>query len=262
MGVLTKVPRQLIKKNENEILSAIATNDSMNSSTHQKTITNDSDSGAMLARNLNQCSEASDREGELGTPSAIIVLSDSVDNNQSLPFVKCSPIWQSIESMEIFQKTPQKPHFSPLVNCNEDLREGLAIAHIVTFSNLMERTSKLRFSDPSSSIERSLEILADLELHGFDVEAVRVRLNDMLLKKDRERELQSEYRNIENEITKSNLEKAEFEKEIDKIQLKIREFAKKLVAVTSMKEMKEQEISTLGSKLDTIRENIKSIQLD
>lgn len=220
------------------------------------------DLGAISASNLIQCSEATDRECEIGTPSATIVISDSMDSNQNLPFVKNSSIWKTIESMEIFQKTPQKPHFSPLINCNEDVREGLAIAHMVNFSNLMGRTSKLRVSDTRSIIERSLATLVDLKLHGFDVEAAQAHLIELLSKKDKLHELQSEHKKVEDEITNNYLKKAESDKEINAIQQQMIELGEKLAGITTLKEIKEREISTLRLQLDTIHENINRIQLE
>lgn len=211
---------------------------------------------------FNQRSEG-DRNGEPGTPSAALVISDSMDaNNQRLPFVKSCPVWKIIESMEIFQKTPQKPHFSPLANCNEDVREGLAIAHMVNFSGMMDRISKIRLSDPRSNIDRSLETLAELKLHGFDVREAEVLLKGLLSKKNRMDELQLEYKNVETQIRKSNGEKVECEVEMNEIRLKMKELAEKLAVVTTMNEMKKQEICTLQSQLEAIRKNINSFQLN
>lgn len=52
------------------------------------------------------------------------------------PFEKCSVAWKDIESMEVFREIPQKPHFLPLLDVKETVREGMAIGYMVTFSNV------------------------------------------------------------------------------------------------------------------------------
>ncbi|KAK1352022.1 hypothetical protein POM88_053736 [Heracleum sosnowskyi] len=130
---------------------------------------------------FNQCADSDGEDGELRPPlgpTITFIFFATVSNNdaksdQSLPFVKCSPVWKFIKSMEIFQKMPQKPHFSPLFECKEETREGLAIGHMVTFSNVLERTSKPKYSDPSIVIERKLKTLDALKPYGFDVGKIR-----------------------------------------------------------------------------------------
>ncbi|KAJ6729340.1 AGENET DOMAIN-CONTAINING PROTEIN-RELATED [Salix viminalis] len=56
---------------------------------------------------------------------------DTLVGNQSVPFVKRSPVWNTIESMEVFQIIPQKPHFHPLTECKGEYREGSAIGIMV-----------------------------------------------------------------------------------------------------------------------------------
>lgn len=75
-----------------------------------------------------------------------------MENSQSLPFIECSPLWKSIDSMEIYKRMAHKPHFSPLVKCYEETREGLTIAYMVRFSNPVARTTKLQFSHPMTVI--------------------------------------------------------------------------------------------------------------
>lgn len=125
---------------------------------------------------------------ELGTPAT---LSCDRISNENVPFIKSSPLWKSLDSMEIFSKTQRKPHFNPLLKCREETREGLAIAHMVIFSTVVEKTLNLRFSDPSRVIIDNLKTLAELEKHGFDVEPVQARLRMLLAEKEKERKPQA-----------------------------------------------------------------------
>lgn len=201
------------------------------------------------------------RAYEIETPSASVCV-DSVENNQSLPFLKSSPLWKNIESMEIFKKTAKKPHFSPLVKCKEETREGLAIGHMITFSNLVENISKLQFHHPMTVIQSKLETLAELESHGFNVETVQACLIQLLSKKQTEDELQKEYEDIKKKISYSVEEVSKADEEIAKLNKKIRELRAELDDTVSRKEMKESVISTLQSKQDVVAKNLRRLQTD
>lgn len=221
------------------------------------------ESSAMALKDMVQCSPQQNNiadigSGELGTPSAIISC-DSL-KNEKVPFVKCSPLWKSVESMEIYRKTEQKPHFSLLSKCREETREGLAIGQMIIFSTVVEKTSKLTFTDPSSVIKRYLQTVADLEKQGFEVEPVRARLMVLLAKKEKKQKLEAEYKKIEDEITNKLLEKDELGKVIVQINQKIKKLAEKLKKAESWKVTKEDEISTLQSKQEGICENVQSVE--
>ncbi|KAF6171468.1 hypothetical protein GIB67_017992 [Kingdonia uniflora] len=79
---------------------------------------------------------------------------------------------EAIQSWEAFQKIPQKPYFRSLEKSNAKAREGDALRHMVTFSNLVEATCKFQLDDPISNFEETLKALAELELHGFDVQKI------------------------------------------------------------------------------------------
>ncbi|KAF6160278.1 hypothetical protein GIB67_019047 [Kingdonia uniflora] len=61
---------------------------------------------------------------------------------------------------------PQNPHFCPLEKSNAKAREGDALEHMVTFSNLVEATCKFQLDDPPiSDFKETLKALAELESH-------------------------------------------------------------------------------------------------
>ncbi|KAJ8573678.1 hypothetical protein K7X08_010189 [Anisodus acutangulus] len=172
---------------------------------------------------------------------------------QSLPFVKNTLLWSTIESMDIFKRIPQKPHFNPLENCKESSREGLAIGYMVTFLSIVERTSRLHYDDPRSTIQEILETLSDLETHGFDVELVRDRLTELLLMKDEQEKLETEVADIDNQIITHNTDKEHIDGEIEEINKQIAELQDKLSLATSRKEVKDRELNGLRSKLKDIQ---------
>ncbi|XP_015057464.1 DUF724 domain-containing protein 3-like isoform X2 [Solanum pennellii] len=168
---------------------------------------------------------------------------------QSLPFVKNTLLWSTIEAMDIFRRIPQKPHFTPLEQSKESSREGQAIGYMVTFLSIVERTSRLQFDDPRSTFEEIMETLTDLETHGFNVQAVRDRLSELLLMKDKQEKLESQVAGIDNQIITHNMDKERIDGEIKEINKQIAELQDKLSLATSRKEAKDREIDGLRSKL-------------
>ncbi|KAL7178474.1 hypothetical protein ACSBR1_041942 [Camellia fascicularis] len=182
--------------------------------------------------------------------------------NRDWPFVKRSPIWENLECMEIFKKMPQQPHFQPLGKSKEDIREGLAIANMVIFANVVLWTSKLQFSDPRSVIDSHVETLSDLEAHGFNVDPIRGRLNELLSKKVRQGKLLEESKGVEMKINEQSLERNKIDEEIHEIDKKMEELQEKLALATSMTKMKDNEICALRSKKEVIDRDILKAQLD
>ena len=178
---------------------------------------------------------------------------------QRLPFVKNIELWRAIESMEVIQRMPQKPHFRDLESCNEIYREGLAVACMVNFSSLVQSTAKLRLEDPRSKIEGKLKTLAELEGHGFDVKLVWDRLNELLLLKDRYEELQKQYKEEESEITERNREKSEIEEKNDETTKKLRELEEKQSLIMAKKGKRDSEIASLESRVEGINDAIRSV---
>ncbi|KAL5697790.1 hypothetical protein ACHQM5_028906 [Ranunculus cassubicifolius] len=122
------------------------------------------------------------------------------------PFTKKSLMWETIESMDAFKLFTQRPHFRPLENDIEGLREGNAMGHMLSFASLVESTCNARLDDPRSMLESNLKALNELEKFGFTVRPICSQLEEILEKKDA--------------ITQLIMEKERLAKEMDK---KIRE---------------------------------------
>ncbi|KAI9181424.1 hypothetical protein LWI28_014895 [Acer negundo] len=129
----------------------------------------------------------------------------AIDNmpheNQSFQLVQsCLPIWSFIQSMEVFRLMPQKPHFRPLNECNEILREGLAIAQWITFAKVAEQTSELELDTSRSTFNSIIACLSELESHGFNVKVVQSRLLELQTMKESQEQLQTKLENLKCEI--------------------------------------------------------------
>ncbi|KAK4372415.1 hypothetical protein RND71_007799 [Anisodus tanguticus] len=208
------------------------------------------------ARSPKKCAETREKQDmRMQTPVNGTPVTQT--ETQSLPFVKNTLLWSTIESMDIFRRIPQKPHFNPLENCKESSREGLAIGYMVTFLSIIERTSRLHYDDPRSTIQEILETLSDLETHGFDAQLVRDRLNELLLMKDEHEKLETQVADIDNQIITHNTDKEHIDGEIEEINKQIAELQDKLSLITSRKEVKDCEIDGLRSKLKDIQADTK-----
>ena len=187
---------------------------------------------------------------------------DVSQKNRNLPFVKHSLIWETLESMEIFQKMPQRPHFRPLEKYKEDSREGLAIGYMVTFTSVVERISQLQFSSPTNTIISTLETISDLKNNGFDVDSISGRLKELLSKKEMEGQLLEELKGVEMQIMERGLENNKIDEEIHEIHSKMEELEEKLALASSRVKLKHCEVNALKSKIDVIVHDIQNAKND
>ncbi|KAM1061271.1 hypothetical protein ACFX2I_025712 [Malus domestica] len=181
---------------------------------------------------------------------------------QGLPFVKSSPVWKTIETLEVFRLFPQNPHFRPLVECKEEYREGSAIGNMITFSSLTDKISRLQFDDHQSVFDSILESLVDLENYGFNVTILRRRVNDLLSVKDKQGRFQVESRDAEQKIMEHSREKNKLVEEADYIAKKIIELQDKHASIKSEVEAKEHVIARLRMSFDAMNEGIQSARSD
>ncbi|KAK1376508.1 hypothetical protein POM88_032701 [Heracleum sosnowskyi] len=226
----------------------------MKSSVFQKT------DGPRDIPDLNQCPESNDEGGELGPPAIVSTL--TMENKESFPFVKRSPVWETISSIETYKKMRMKPHFHPLKKHEEKAREGLALSLMVTFFNLVEDISKLQSSSDITEIESCLKSLSEYKPHGFEVDKVEAVLTQLLLKKQMAEELRKEYEHIGSKISNSVDEGKLKDEEISQLRQKIREIEKELGEAILKKENREKALSALQSERDAVAENLESVGVE
>ncbi|KAF9617332.1 hypothetical protein IFM89_035313 [Coptis chinensis] len=169
---------------------------------------------------------------------------------RSLPFLKSSLLWGTIESMEVFKILPQEPHFGPLEQYNEDSREGMAIGQMLIFASLMERTMALQLDEPRSSFENKLEVLTDIEECGFTVQPIRTRVEELLRIKDSYNEVDDNSKTVQRQVVE---EKVKF----DKLQEHIKQLDMNLQVLTVDKESKSRSAADLQRTIDAIKESIQ-----
>ena len=101
---------------------------------------------------------------------------------QHLPFVKASPMWAHIDAMEIFSEGPQqRPHLNQFRQRGPEYHEGMAVGLMISFANLAESINRLQVEDDLEGVvEGKMQGLSFLEANGFDVGALRSRLETLL----------------------------------------------------------------------------------
>ncbi|XP_057516227.1 DUF724 domain-containing protein 7-like isoform X2 [Amaranthus tricolor] len=179
---------------------------------------------------------------------------------QDLPFVKSSAIWQYIENMEILKRIPQKPHFRSLYNKKEECREGLAIGYTINFANLVERITKACFDEPKSVLDGYLEALVEFEDQGFDVAPVREKLNTMISIKSRLEQAQNASKEFESQFMERNLEMSTINRELAEVDKKKGELLEKESVLLLERKKKEAEIISLQTSMNSIKRTSEATQ--
>ncbi|KAF9609937.1 hypothetical protein IFM89_019340 [Coptis chinensis] len=161
----------------------------------------------------------------------------------SLPFIKSSDLWETVESAEVFRLMPQQPHFRPLEQYDEDLREGYAIGLTWSLAKLVESISKAKLDEPRDVFENKLKALADLEDFGFTIEKIRARLEVVLEIKDRYSQLHDMSKTVETEVIEEKR--------------KLNQLNFNLHRLETEREMRGSKVAELRRTLDAIKESIR-----
>ncbi|XP_074316612.1 DUF724 domain-containing protein 6-like isoform X2 [Silene latifolia] len=182
--------------------------------------------------------------------------------DEELPFIKNSVIWEMIESMEILKVVPQKPHFRPLYNCKEECREGLAIGRMVTFTSIAEKISKAHFEDPERMLKGYGEALGELEEHGFEIIGVRERLEKLISIKKRHDEDEKRREEIARQIREREEEIATMEEEIEEVEKEMEEVKEKQRRMEWRKEKKEGEMRMVEATVVAVKGVLANARLE
>ncbi|KAK1280404.1 hypothetical protein QJS04_geneDACA014275 [Acorus gramineus] len=170
-----------------------------------------------------------------------------------LPFEKSSPVWKVIDSMEIFHKRPQHPHFQPLEKIPELYREGSAISQMVTFSTLVDGIYKLQFEDSKEKIEDQLKVLTDLERHGFDIQPERACLEALLEVKNKCGGFDDRINKLEQQILDENQKNDSLDEELAAVDDQFVVLLQKKASLLNQQEMNNCNIDKLIEEIETMK---------
>ncbi|XVF65865.1 hypothetical protein PTKIN_Ptkin09bG0285400 [Pterospermum kingtungense] len=212
----------------------------------------------------NQWNDPSEKSLEIVVQSPLVGMASDNERQElhALPFVKSLPMWKEVESMDIFQVMPQNPHFHPLAELKEILREGLAVGHMLNFASIVQKTSKLTVADRRNLFTSILDALPDFEILGFDIKAIRDRTSVLLLMKDRYEHLQDHSKDVKLQVKQYSDELTKINEEVDANYKKMRELEEKQALLLSMKETKTSQITTLQVSSDITTGDIQRVEND
>ncbi|XP_010523908.1 PREDICTED: DUF724 domain-containing protein 2-like isoform X1 [Tarenaya hassleriana] len=189
-----------------------------------------------------------------------VVKTPTQDSSIVWPFVKRSPIWETVESMEAFKSVPQRPHFSPLLETREEYREGSAIGMMVTFSGLIEKVNNLLLDDPRSTLEGVKECLIDVQKHGFDAISPLCRVNELLCIKDQQMQTLDRIKNVKREIEEQQKKSHKCKEDVEGITNKILELQGQQAAMMKLMESMVTETARLQSEAASLDQTIQNIE--
>lgn len=95
-------------------------------------------------------------------------------------FLERFPALAGLESVEAFKVMHQNPHFQTLTNYGVICRENIVIGLLFRFVSLYEMVPSLQLDNPRDFFTGCLEVISELEPHGFDVAVLRDRICRML----------------------------------------------------------------------------------
>ncbi|CAN7012858.1 unnamed protein product [Brassica oleracea var. botrytis] len=182
------------------------------------------------------------------------------DSTMVLPFAKKSPCWKVLESMEIFKAVPQRPHFSPLLQCEEESREGDAIGAMVNFTGLLEKLSNIQVDSSVSAINRIKESFLKLEKHGFDITAPLSRVEKLLSIKENQTWALEELQAAEREITENDNKRRKCEEDIELVSKKIVELQKQEALLKEAKVTMDKDIARMHTHAAVLDQKVQNVE--
>ncbi|RWR81858.1 DUF724 domain-containing protein 2 [Cinnamomum micranthum f. kanehirae] len=203
-------------------------------------------------KSLHQSSGDHDEQRKVEKANAV---DPSCKELSPLPFVKSSPMWKMVESDVVFNTIPQSPHFQPLEQCSEVLREGMAIGQMVAFANVADAICKLHLGDHRSAFENMLKDLAELERHGFNGQPLRARIERLLWLKDSLLQSEDKLVKAEVQIRGQQRQKDYLNTENDALNRDIAILQEKRASVIETRKKTEANIERLRQEVQKVKES-------
>ncbi|EOA37307.1 hypothetical protein CARUB_v10010977mg [Capsella rubella] len=180
----------------------------------------------------------------------------------SLPFEKSLPFWKTYEAEEAYKIVPQNPHFTPLVEAKEDIREWSAVGMMVSFYGLLKEVKDLRLDVSSSKLSSLSSSFAELEKHGFDVATPQSRIDKVLSLQDGRAKKVEERKCLEKKIEAEETERHKVEEEMVELERKILELKRQEAVGKEKKETADKKIVQMKSCAEIIDQEIADVELE
>ncbi|CAF2176183.1 unnamed protein product [Brassica napus] len=162
------------------------------------------------------------------------------------------------------RKREQQPpsNFSPLLECEEEFREGEAIGAMVNFTGLLEKVRDIQVHDSVSAINRIRDCFLKLEKHGFDVTAPRSRIHNILCIKECQTWALKEVQYAERMITEKGSKRRKLQDDIELVSKKIVELRRQEALLKEEKVTNEKEIARMKSHAVVLDRKVQSVEQD
>ncbi|KAL5700774.1 hypothetical protein ACHQM5_026182 [Ranunculus cassubicifolius] len=184
----------------------------------------------------------------------------TLENGNRL-FIKSHSMWKDLDSkVQSFPSMPQHPHFQPLQQLHEPLREGQALGHMLNFLNLVDKTSNAQITEPNRDFENKIEAIRSLEVFGFNVEPIHDRLEELLRFKESRMLLDGRFEQFKGMMKNVKLEEESVDREINEIEKKLRGLEEPLAKVNKECRMDEIALQIKGSSIATCERKLGDIE--
>ncbi|CAH2054835.1 unnamed protein product [Thlaspi arvense] len=194
--------------------------------------------------------------------AACVEESPAKDTLMDLPFAKKSPYWKRCELTDGFKSKPQRPHFSPLLEVKDDIREWSAVGMMVTFYGLLDEAKDLKLDDPTSKLNDLSVSFADLEKHGFDVVSPQLLISRLLHLKDLRARNAEERKCFEEDIEDEESGRRELEEMRAELARKICELKRQEADAKEKKEAAEKKIADMKSRVEMLSQENEAVELE
>ncbi|ESQ39369.1 hypothetical protein EUTSA_v10001340mg [Eutrema salsugineum] len=212
--------------------------------------------------NLKETELSPDRTPNAVKNSAADETRANENTSMVMPFVKHSPIWVALESMEVFKTLKQCPHFIPLLETREEFREGSAVGEIVKFSSLLERVRNLHLDTPKSTLEGLKECFFELEKYGFNVTSPILRIDMLFTLKDKQVNTEDKLKDNEKEMTEEVSKLERVEESLRDVERKILELQSQEADLKEKKDASEKKIAQMQLYGEDLDKKIQDVELE
>uniref|UniRef100_A0A0A9BKR4 Uncharacterized protein n=1 Tax=Arundo donax TaxID=35708 RepID=A0A0A9BKR4_ARUDO len=194
----------------------------------------------------------------------------AVPNSSTPMFSTSSMLLLPNCKMEVFERLPQIPHFCEAWDCPPEFREGKALGLVVSFANMAESIKNMRIQDASQLYQQKMRSLLDLEENGFEIGALKIRVNSLLCVRNRHIDLQNRKASLDKEILKTEMVNCDLEQRLKLLDMFISGLGEELTqyrettkaSLVMQKAANCLYISKLQVKLHQVEESLMSVETD
>ncbi|TVU34063.1 hypothetical protein EJB05_15888, partial [Eragrostis curvula] len=170
--------------------------------------------------------------------------------------------------MEVFKMLPQKNlHFHEVRNCPSEFQEGKALGLMLSFANMAESIKNMQIQDDPQLYQEKMSNLIDLEENGFDVSALKVRLDDLLRIRNRQIDLKKRKATLDKELLKLDVANYGVEKQLKLLEMCMtglgeEPFREKKASLVTQHSANNSYISKFQLEMRQVEESMVSVEAD